>query len=350
VQQWNVALEHQFKGNVTTEIAYAGSKGTNMPGTGNRGLDELSSQYYSLGTGLSTKQACAAANNLVLTVGQCDRPYPYYNNVQDNAEFYARTNYRSFQAKAEKRMGAAGILMANYTYARSMGNTDTQNSFLESKATTQGGNGDGTIQDWNNLAGEYSLLSYDVTNRTIFAYVLNLPFGHGQKYANSFPGPVNALVSGWAVNGITTFQSGFPIFLYDASSYQLSSFGAGTARPNQVPGCNKVIGGSGLARVNAGGWFNTSCFTQTTAYAFGNEPRVDPTLRSDGIKNFDFSFQKSTPVYERYKLEFRTEFFNVFNRVQFAPPIPSVGASNFGQVTYQVNHPRQIQLSLRLNF
>ncbi len=130
----------------------------------------------------------------------------------------------------------------------------------------------------------------------------------------------------------------------------MSSFGAGTARPNQVPGCNKVIGGSGLARVNAGGWFNTSCFTQTTAYAFGNEPRVDPSIRADGIKNFDFAIQKSTRFYESANLEFRTEFFNIFNRVQFAPPIPSVGASNFGAVTYQVNKPRQIQLSLRVNF
>ena len=181
VQQWNISLGHEFKGNINTEIAYAGSKGTNMPGTGNRGLDELSSQYYGLGTGLAIKQPCAAANNLVISVGQCDRPFPYYNNVQDTAEFYARSNYRSFQAKAEKRMGAAGVLMANYTYAKSMANTDTQTSYLESKATTQGGNGDGTIQDCNNLNGEYSLISYDVTNRTIIAYVLNLPFGQGAE-------------------------------------------------------------------------------------------------------------------------------------------------------------------------
>jgi hypothetical protein len=350
VQQWNASLSHQFAGNINAEVAYAASKGTNLPGTGNRGLDELSSQYYGLGTGLAVKQPCAAANNLVLSVGQCDRPFPYYNNVQDTAEFYARSNYHSFIAKAEKRMGAAGVLMTNYTYSKNMANTDTQTSYLESKATTQGGNGDGTIQDWNNLGGEYSLISYDVTNRFIFAYVVNLPFGQGQKFGNSLSGPLNSLASGWAVNGITTFQSGFPVFLYDSGAYQLSSFGAGTARPNQVPGCNKVIGGSGLARVNAGGWFNTSCFTQTTAYAFGNEPRVDPSIRSDGIKNFDFAIQKSTRFYESANLEFRTEFFNIFNRVQFAPPIPSVGASNFGAVTYQVNKPRQIQLSLRLNF
>jgi hypothetical protein len=117
-----------------------------------------------------------------------------------------------------------------------------------------------------------------------------------------------------------------------------------------VAGCNKVIGGSGLARAQAGGWFNTSCFASPGNFAFGNEPRVDSQVRGDGIKNFDFSLQKSTPIHESANFEFRAEFFNIFNRVQFAPPIPSVGASNFGQVTYQVNKPRQVQLSARVNF
>ena len=374
VQQWNLALGHEFKGGVVTEIAYSGSKGTNMPGLGNKGLDQLQSQYYTsagttpAGVALSTQQACANANNLVMSVGQCLRPYPYYNNVQDTAEFYARTNYRSFQAKAEKRMGTAGVLIANYTYARSMGNTDTQNAFLESKSTTQGGNGGGLIQDWNNLGGEYSLLSYDVTNRIIVGYNLKLPFGRGQKFGNNFSGPIETLVSGWAINGITTIQSGFPIFFSTATPNQIQgSYGGGTTRPMVVPGCNKKIAGSGLDRVKAGAWFNTSCFENVgattlingvavpnaipfSAYQFGNEPRVDATLRGDGIKNFDFSFQKSTRFYESANLEFRTEFFNVFNRVQFAPPINTVGASNFGAVTYQVNKPRQIQLSLRLNY
>ena len=85
-------------------------------------------------------------------------------------------------------------------------------------------------------------------------------------------------------------------------------------------------------------------------YGFGNEPRVDPEIRADGAKNFDFSFQKSTAIWEHSNLEFRAELFNIFNRVQFAPPGNTVGTGNFGRVTYQVNSPRQIQLSLRLNF
>ena len=362
VQQWNFAVSHQFKGDWMAEIGYTGLKGTNLPGMSQFGsgrkLDELSSQFYSLGDGLLTVQPCANANGETMTVGQCNRPYPYYNDVQDTAQFYARSNYKSVQAKAEKRFGAAGVVMANYTWSRNYANTDTQNDYLESKATLQGGNGTGQIQDYNNLEGEYSLLSYNVTGRAVISYVLNLPFGKGQKFGNSLNGPANALVSGWAVNGITTFQSGFPVFLATASPNLItSSFGAGLLRPNVVPGCNKVIGGSGLSRVNAGGWFNTSCFVYpssasdpTGLVTFGNEPRTDPDIRADGIKNFDFAMQKSTALHESVNLEFRTEFFNIFNRVQFSPPVSTQGAGNFGAVLYQANRPRQIQLSLRVNF
>ena len=373
VQQWNVALNHQFQGDWMAGIAYAGSSGTNLPGTGNRGLDELASQYYSLGTALlapATAANCPAAPALVgapnnLTLGQCLRPYPFYNNVADSAEFYARGNYKSFQARAQKRFGSAGMLSGNYTWSKNMSNTDTQNGFLESKATTQGGSGNGGVQDWNNLNNEYSLISFDVTNRAVIGYVLNLPFGKGQKFAGDLSGITNTLASGWAINGITIFQSGFPIFFSTTTQNQIQQkFGAGTTRPNVVPGCSKKVYGSDLSRVNAGGWFNVACFSYAGDYAFGNEPRVDPDLRAAGIKNFDFSIQKSTTIHESANLEFRTEFFNIFNRVQFAPPgavapvsaaspnvVPGAASNgNFGQVSYQVNKPRQIQLSLRLNF
>ena len=359
-QQWNFGISHEFKGNTMAEATYTGLKGTNLPGLTNqngsgRNLNEIPDSLDSQGAALATAAtSCTGAPGLVgsknFTAGQCDRPYPYYNNVQDSAGFYARQNYHSFLARVEKRMGAGGVLNANYTWSKNMSNTDSPNGSVESKGTQQGGNGTGLIQDWNNLNGEYSLISFDVTNRFIASYILNLPFGNGQKYGNNLGGPASAFISGWAVNGITDFQSGFPVYLITGTQNQLTNFGAGFTRPNRVAGCKPVIGGSGLDRVKSGAWFDTACFTYPGDYAFGNEPRVDPQVRADGVKNFDFSLQKSTPIHESANLEFRAEFFNLFNRVQFAPPIGTQGASNFGQVNYQVNKPRQIQLSLRVNF
>lgn len=388
-QQWNLSLSHQFKGDTMVEVGYSGLKGTYLPGIGNQNLsspslDELSSTYYSLATttattgtlagqpnsGLTTVQPCASANNEAMSVGQCDRPYPYYNDFQDSAAYNSIENYKSVMVRAEKRFRGGGSLMGNYTWSRNMSDTDTQNSWLEQKSTQQGGVGMGGIQDFNNLGNEYSLISYDVKNRAVIGYVLPLPFGNKQRFGNNLSGIANEMASGWALDGITTFRSGFPIFIASGSNNLLtSSFGAGSLRPNVVPGCEKKVSGGGLARVKAGAWFNVGCFVWPTSgsdpsglVTFGDEPRVDPELRMDGQKNFDVSLQKSTHMFESASLEFRAEFFNVFNRVQFAGPqstapvsaeSPTVNPENdagFGSVAYQINKPRQIQFSLRINF
>ncbi len=124
--------------------------------------------------------------------------------------------------------------------------------------------------------------------------------------------------------------------------------GAGITRPNFVAGCDPVIGGPAQQRL--GGWFKTSCYTLPGPFEFGNEPRVSALLRAQGINNFDFSIAKRTEITETVGLEFRTEFFNLFNRVQFSPPNTQTGAAQFGQVTAQYNQPRLLQFALRLRF
>jgi hypothetical protein len=352
-QQWNVDLSHQFKGDWVAEISYSGTKGTNLPAIG-RNLNELPDQYDSMGAALQTKQACAATPGFAanaISAGQCLRPYPYYNNFSDSAKYVGISSFKAVEARTTKRFGRNGVLTANYTWSKNQGDTDTNSGGNEATSTVQGqGGGVGALQDYNNLGAEYAIMSYDVTNRTIISYVLPLPFGKGQKFANSYSGIGSSLVSGWAINGITTFQSGFPLFMSTGNNNLETSFGASTERPNIAPGCNKFVGGSSNARVAAGAWFNTSCFTTPANYTFGNAPRVDPNLRTDGQKNFDFAFQKSTALHELSNLEFRAEFFNIMNRVQFAPPNTQQNSGTFGQVVYQVNQPRKIQLSLRLNY
>jgi Carboxypeptidase regulatory-like domain/TonB dependent receptor len=347
VQQWNFTVGHQFKGNWMAEVGYSGLKGTNLPGIG-LSLDELSSKYYAMGSALLNP---TTLDGIPMTVGQSLRPYPFYSNISDTAEFYAHSNYNSLQAKLVKRFGSGGTLSANYTWSKNLANTDTLNGFLEAKPSPQSStSGEGTIQDYNNLNGEYSLLSYNVNQRAVISYVLDLPLGKGQRFANRLSRPVDMLVSGWSVSGITTFQSGFPLFITEAQSNPLTQFfGGGALRPNVVAGCHKKISGSATSRLNE--WFNTSCFTFPGNYAFGNESRVDPTLTSQGINNYDFAAMKSTNLWgEQANVQFRAEFFNIFNRVQFAPPVTQQGSSNFGEILSQVNQPREIQFSLRINF
>jgi hypothetical protein len=112
---------------------------------------------------------------------------------------------------------------------------------------------------------------------------------------------------------------------------------------------------SGASRL--GGWFNAACFRAPADFKFGDEPRVDPRLRSAGIDNFDFAVFKRTRFAsnERLGLEFRTEFFNIFNRTQFAPPNTvccTANNQNFGVVTATAagTNPRLVQFALKFLF
>ena len=171
---------------------------------------------------------------------------------------------------------------------------------------------------------------------------------------NGLGGAANKVVSGWGVDGITTFHRGFPLKLSwggSATALQNANLGVGNIRPNVVPGCHK--GGSR----SLGSWFNTACFAPAPQWGFGSESRVDATLRADGINNFDFAVFKRTSITESTNLEFRTEFFNIFNRTQFGFPGTSfnpVGGDNtangFGVVSSSLGNPRLIQFALKFNF
>ncbi len=95
-----------------------------------------------------------------------------------------------------------------------------------------------------------------------------------------------------------------------------------------------------------------ACFTAPAAYGFGNEARVDPHLRQDGVNNWNFAAFKKTTFgpSERMYLEFRAEFFNLFNRPQFGPPNASAGSNTFGVVSSTVGNPRLIQFGLKFAF
>lgn len=143
----------------------------------------------------------------------------------------------------------------------------------------------------------------------------------------------------------TTLQSGFPLSLTTASNLT-NSLGGGS-RPNVVSP-DVTVSGSAQDRINR--WFNVQAFQQPAAFTFGSESRTDLVLRAAGIANWDSSVVKRTAITERVRLDFRTEFINLFNRVQFADPNTSLGNPIFGVVTSALNLPRLVQFGLRLNF
>jgi hypothetical protein len=284
--------------------------------------------------------------------GQFDRPFPQYSGVQLSGYGCCDSNYQSLQLSVTRRFAGAGSLLVAYTNSKLISNTDTLTTWLEDS-------GVGQIQDWNNLKGERSLSSQDTPQRLVISYVLDLPIGKGKMFLGDASGVLDKVVSGWGIDGVTLFQRGFPLKITWGGAntpLQSANFGIGTLRPNVISGCSEGTPGGASSRLGGTfggpGWINAACFTAPPAWGFGSEPRVDPTLRAQGVNNFDWAIFKRTRFGpdDKLGLEFRTEFFNLFNHPQFGAPNASFGSSTFGQVTSQANNPRLIQFGLKFVF
>jgi hypothetical protein len=364
VQQWNLSIEREIPGAFLLSAAYVGSKGTHLQQYSQQ-VDQVSDKLLAQAAAQFAAGGRSAVTLLqsvpnpffvnghalalvasTTTVGQLLRPYPQYTSLEVAGPGSFGSTYHSLQVTARRRFPGGGSLLAAYTNSKLISNTDTLTSWLET--------GVGALQDNNNLRAERSLSSQDVPQRLAISYVLDLPFGQGKKYLSNVGGVVNNLVGGWGLDGVTTFQRGFPLVFQNGQANDATLFGAGS-RPSILPGCPKSVATDRRARLNE--WFNTGCFAAPADFTFGNEPRVDPTLRSDGVNNFDVAAFKNLPLDRegRASLEFRAEFFNLFNRTQFSAPNTtccSTNNANFGVVTSTApgTNPRLIQFALKILF
>jgi hypothetical protein len=379
LEQYNFDIQRQLPAGFFADVAYAGSHGvhleqsnTNINQIPDSFISQAASQYTAGGeAAVTVAQPFAGAypfsQNLPgalgpgnLINGQLNRPYPQYSGLNLNAFGCCESSYNALQATVTRRFQGGGTVLVSYTNSKLMSNTDTLTSWLEGGTT----GGVGAVQDWNNLAGERSLSSQDIPQRLVVSYVLDLPFGHGKKFLSNVNGFANAAVSGWGFDGISTFQRGFPVKVSWGGGDALTEagLGTGTLRPDYVPGCDKSVGGSALHKEQTT-WFNTACFTAPSGnfggsdatpnnpWTFGNEPRVDATMRQQGVVNFDFAVFKRTTIMERLNMEFRAEFFDLFNHPQFGPPNSVETSSTFGAVTNTVNSTfRIVQFGLKFIF
>ncbi|MBV8829006.1 MAG: TonB-dependent receptor [Acidobacteriaceae bacterium] len=365
VQQWNFDIQRELPGGFFADVAYAGSHGLGLPNTNQPVINQIpdsfinqAQQQYTAGQPVTIAQPVAAypfnvalPGNLGpghLIQGQLDRAFPQYSAVQVNGLSCCFSRYNALQATVQKHFSSGGTLLVAYTNAKLITNTDTLTSWLEGGQT----GGVGTPQDWNNLSNETSLSSQNVRQLLVLSYVVDLPFGKGHRFMSNASGITGKLISGWGIDGTTYFQTGFPLKFQTASGTPLSALGLGigTLRPNVVSGCNQSTPGDPEQRLND--WFNTACFSAPPAYGFGNEARVDPHLRQDGVNNWNFAAFKRTSFgpSERMYLEIRGEFFNLFNRPQFGPPNTSFGSNTFGVVSSTVGNPRLVQFGMKFAF
>lgn len=265
----------------------------------------------------------------------------------------ANSGYNSLQASAEKRFSHGLQFEIAYTWSKSL---DDASSFEnELKPICNGSTAD--------LSCNRALSLYDARHRLVISYVWQPPI---PKYQ----GAAGKVFNGWAVSGITTFQSGFPIRLGSNNDSELENsfdfelpgkpdinapFQTGDPRNNSF--CAQGTGPAvGVPCQTGHYFFNPNIFSvpdptapgATPSSLLGNAPRV--ICCGPGIENFDFSVQKVTPLTERQSLEFRAEFFNAFNHTQFLNPDGNISdGADFGIVKH-TRPPRSIQFGLKYSF
>jgi len=346
-EQYNFSVARELLGGMVLEAAYAGLRGVHLYRYPSVELNQLPDSDLAMGTQLLQqaanpyfgKVATGTLASPTVAQGQLLRPFPQYTSFRDVNAADGNSFYNALQVKFQKQFKTGGTLLASFTKAKLLTDMEQQAAFTNGVGAYQ-------VQDYNNLRAEKANAAYDIPNNLVISYVYDLPMGKGHAFLGQMPAAVSKLVSGWGINGISTFQTGVPLNFTMATN-NTNSYG-GNPRPNVTGGCNKSVSGSSQSKLS--GWFVTSCFTAPPAFTFGSESRDDPSLRAAGVNNWDFAAFKGTQISERFNLQFRAEVFNLFNRVQFGAPNTTLGSSTFGIVTTQANNARLVQLALRLRF
>jgi hypothetical protein len=261
------------------------------------------------------------------------RPYSRYAGLL-TAEFNGNSSYEAMYAKFNHRAGSGLNLRVEYTWSKVL--TDA----------FEGPNVATSTQVASCRACDKGLASYDQRHRVVASTIYDIPFGKGRRFGAQVHPAVNAIAGEWTITGITTFATGFPIFITSPS--QTSSIYV-SQRPNRScdggdPRLSDNLRSNGLV------YFNTSCFQTPAPGFFGNSGRTP--ISGPGQNNWDIGVHKqfALGLTEATRLELRGEFFNAFNHAQFTNPNPSTGAgANFGRVSSTLP-PRLVQVAMKLTW
>jgi hypothetical protein len=331
VQQYNANVERELPGNIVLTAGYAGAKGTRILVAGNN-INQFGPTNCSVG---------------VIGCNANGTPYvPPFAPPNGNAvlEFgdIGVTTYNSLQVKAETKTPKYGLYaLISYTYSHTYDNglSDGLGSLISAPYFP--------LPNWSKL--DWAPSQIDAHNNFVASVIYDLPFGKAKKWGNDWNGATNSLLGGWQLTVIEKITSGFADPVIDsnnASGVFFNNGGNGNNwnRPDIVPGCNLY------ANRTKTQYFNSACFTHAVGH-LGNASRV-PVFGPDFV-NTDFSVIKQFALpWENTGLQFRAEFFNLFNHAQFAYAqlFTDLNAPGFGSSNATVNNPRVIQFGLKFTF
>jgi hypothetical protein len=305
--QWNLSVADQFSQNMSFQVAYVGNHAVNL-------------------------QREEGINYFDPTIGA--RPNPNFGNItlQTDSGF---SSYNALQLSFIRRAGKIGLsFQANYSFGHAIDDVEDPGIFASDP------------QNLNNIKAERGNSSGDVRQNFTFNLLYGVPLGEGHRFLSSGFG--SKLFAGWRVSALGILRTGVADTVYIGTN----TFGNGDFI-NQRPNC--VAGVDPYAKPQTTtDWLNPAAFSMPAAGTFGNCGRN--TIYGPNFRNVDFSVLKETKLGGSRYIEFRAEFFNIFNHPAFAQPDTTFGTPGFGEIfntlgrTLGAGTSRQIQFALRFSF
>jgi hypothetical protein len=323
VEQWVLSVQREFPGNFVSSVSYLGSHGVHL-------LDTNVVNLINPATGMAQYPAFAPAIGWRGSIGA--------------------SSYNGLSVSVRRPFSNGLLLVANYAYTHEIDNGSN-------------GSGDGDEISPQNafcLACDWASGAWDATQVVNGNAVYELPFGRGKPMLNQ-RGFVTAIAGNWQMTTTALARTGFPVNVLLPSSYVAPDGNSGTQRPDLVPGVSLTPPGG----KRIGEWINPAAFA-LPAGEFGDATRN--LLRGPGTWQIDMGVAKTFAIRERMQLEFRSEFYNIFNHPQLGQPQSTFNHSNtsgFGSIINTVNlntaivspitpvgsgTPREIQFAVRLDF
>ncbi len=303
--QWSLGVQREVPGGMIADATYFASVSNHVQGT--RNINQPA-------PGPGTPAQVNAR-----------RPYPAYGTI-NMYQWDRNASFQSLQTKLQKRYGNGLSFLATYMFSHNIDNS-------------------GTPSNQNNLRTSRGSSSTDVRHRFVASPVYEFPFGPGRKYLTS--GIASKIVGGWQISALIQSQTGNP--MTPSLSGNFSNSGATNDRPDVYGNPNTN------APHTREKWFDTSVFLPLrpasgaagATYSFGNAGKG--IIQSPGLNSTDVSLVRSFAVKEAMKIQFRGEFFNVFNHTNFNFPNVQADNASFGTIS-SAGDPRQIQLALKILF
>jgi hypothetical protein len=307
IHQWNFTIEQAAPAGLVARATYQGSAGRRL-----FHASELNPARFGPGADRTNTDR--------------RRPRPEFTQITFSGTF-GRANYHALVLSLERRLSAGLTFLAGYSWQKSL-------DILSSTSFE----GNGNTYPYGSIDRDYAVSNFDRTGRFIASFNYALPSPAGGAAAKY-------LLGGWQTNGIVSLQTGGPLNIATGVDNSLSGIGQDRV---DIVGDPRLPGGRSRGeRILR--WFNTDAFRENALGTFGTLGRN--TERGSGLATIDFSAFKNfrLPYAESHTLEFRAEFFNLFNRVNLGNPTTSRSSTLFGRIT-SAGDPRILQFGLRYSF